>query len=145
MYKKKPRSEATCVRPRVPITHRCCILFALLILSLIRWLCRRNEGITRLTFLLIQVLESSRALRSPLSLVGGLMPFPALECLSAIANLASIVRLVGCALLRGPEMKRRPWQVVICYASYLASLAMVDMVDSKYGSGGFYYFNWFKR
>jgi len=35
MYKKKPRSEATCVRPRVPIAHCCCILFALLVLLLI--------------------------------------------------------------------------------------------------------------
>jgi hypothetical protein len=67
------------------------------------------------------------------------MPFVALECLSAIINLGAVVRLVGCALLGGPTMKRRPWQVVICCISYLASL--VDMVDSTYGSRGFYYFD----
>lgn len=62
------------------------------------------------------------------------MPFAALACLSAIINLGSVVRLVGCALLGGPEMRCRPWQVAICCISYLASLAMAYMVDSTYGS-----------
>jgi hypothetical protein len=56
----------------------------------------------------IQVLLSSRALYSRLLLVGGPMPFVALECLSAIINLGAVVRLVGCALLGGPMIKRRP-------------------------------------
>ncbi len=80
----------------------------------------------------MQVLLSSRALCSRLSIVGSPMPFVALECLSAIINLSAIVRLVGCALLGGPTMKRRQWQVVICYISYLALL--VGIVDSMYRS-----------
>jgi hypothetical protein len=62
------------------------------------------------------------------------MPFAALACLSAVVNLASVARLVGCALLGGSTMKRRPWQVVICCISYLASLMVADMVDRRYGS-----------
>jgi hypothetical protein len=42
------------------------------------------------------------------------MPFAASACLFAIINLGSVFRLVGCALLGNPKMKRRPWQVVIC-------------------------------
>lgn len=61
------------------------------------------------------------------------MPFAALACLSAIVNLASVARLVGYALLGGFTIKRRLWQVVICYISYLALLAVVDMVNSTYG------------
>ncbi|KAH7363940.1 hypothetical protein BKA65DRAFT_489967 [Rhexocercosporidium sp. MPI-PUGE-AT-0058] len=78
----------------------------------------------------MQILESSQALRSPTSQVGDPLPFAASACLFAIVNLASVVRLVGCALLGGRTMKRRPVQVVICCISYLASLAVVDMVDS---------------
>jgi hypothetical protein len=62
------------------------------------------------------------------------MPFAALECLSAIINLGAVVRLVGCALLGDPKTKCRPWQVVICCISYLASLAAAYVVDSTYGS-----------
>jgi hypothetical protein len=69
------------------------------------------------------------------------MPFAALACLFAIINLGSVFRLVGCALLGTSTIKRRPWQVVICCISYLASLAVVDIVDSTYGSCCFYYFS----
>jgi hypothetical protein len=84
----------------------------------------------------MQALESSRALRSPLLLVGDSMPFAASACLSAIINLGSVVRLVGCALPGDSKMKCRPWQVAICCISYPASLAMAYMVDSTYGSCG---------
>jgi hypothetical protein len=127
-------------RPRVPIAHHCCcILFASLILSLIVFVDCADEARPQPTFSPLgmphmQVLESSRAVRSPPSPAGDPMPFAALACLFAIINLGSVVRLVGCALLGGPKMKRRPWQVVICCISYLASLAVVVMFDSMYGT-----------
>jgi hypothetical protein len=69
------------------------------------------------------------------------MPFAALACLFVIINLGSVVRLVGYALLGTLKIKRRPWQVVIYCISHLALLAVVDIIDSTYGSYCFYYFN----
>jgi hypothetical protein len=89
----------------------------------------------------MQVLASSRALRSPLLSVGDPMPFAVLACLSAIINLGSIVRLIGYTLPGDSKMKYRLWQVAIYYISYLASLVIVYMIDSTYGSYGFYYSN----
>ncbi|KAH8589076.1 hypothetical protein B0O99DRAFT_340371 [Bisporella sp. PMI_857] len=77
----------------------------------------------------MQVLQSSRALRSPLASVGDPVSSAALACMSAIINLSSVVRLVGCALPGDPKMKCRLWQVAICCISNLASLAMVYVVD----------------
>lgn len=53
-----------------------------------------------------------------------LMSFAALAYLSAVISLDSVIRFVGYALFKGPEIRYRPWHAAICCVSYLVSLAM---------------------